>query len=178
MADLLRKIEVRGGSRPLQYAVRDVRGVEPLAAAPTDRTGFNEEAEWTGRADAALNNEHDAEGNHGGLKFPFCVVVVSGELDATVYPPIMRWTIDHGSTLRGVTYRDDPFVSFETASASTVKLAFASPPAFGDVAVHVEGVSRPVIMFPSSTEIEFDTDSLGALRSNGGHWVFSLYEVA
>ena len=52
------------------YAIRSFRGVETPAAAPADRRGFNEEAEWTGRGDASMNAEHDEAGNHDTIKIP------------------------------------------------------------------------------------------------------------
>ena len=56
------------------YAIRSFRGGETPAAAPADRRGFNEEAEWTGRGDAAMNAEHDADGNHATIKIPYGLI--------------------------------------------------------------------------------------------------------
>lgn len=58
------------------YAARDFRGVEALAAPPTDRRGFNEEAEWTGRAEVALTTEHTAAGVHSTLKIARAILVL------------------------------------------------------------------------------------------------------
>jgi hypothetical protein len=63
----------------LLYAWRDVRGVEAPAAAPADRTGYNEEAEWTERAELALRREHRADGTHGGPKHPLAWIGITIE---------------------------------------------------------------------------------------------------
>lgn len=54
----------------LVYATRDYRGVE--AGGDADRTGFNEEADWSARCEEALTREHRADGcGHRGPKHAF-----------------------------------------------------------------------------------------------------------
>jgi hypothetical protein len=94
----------------LLYAWRDVRGVEVPAAAPPDRTGYNEEAEWTERAEIALRKEHNADGTHGGPKHPLAWIGVRFEVQEIpgsgyVAVPV----IDRASRIAGmVPHSDDP----------------------------------------------------------------------
>jgi hypothetical protein len=170
VADQLRRIERAGSTRPLLYAVRDVRGVETPEEAPTERSGFNEEAEWTGRADKAINCEHDAEGKHVGLKYAKCVIVLTSEDDGAGGT---TWGVDGKSWRDGKLQRIDPFVSL-----SGDVLTFDSPWFVAGTAVVIEGVGQIVATVTSTTTIEIDRSRVADPLMNGGHIVLSIHEAA
>jgi hypothetical protein len=168
VADLLRRIERRGSTQPLYYSLRDVRGVEPVAADPTDRAGYNEEADWARRADASLDREHNLWGRHGGWQFPRAFVWV-GALNGSLFA-IDAW-------------RDDEWE--HKVPGSVVSSGVIGPPGSGvlrfsqsfattELAVVVEGTAHIEYTVLSSTEIRIDHWS----NNTGAAVVLAIYEGA
>ena len=165
MADLLRKIERPGSSRPLQYAVRDVRGVEAPAAAPAERTGFNEEAEWTARADSSLLTQHDAQGRHGGLLFPRAVVAFFLINNTLYIETAWRDGVWHTNAA--------PLVS-----VSGTTFTFAQPFSLAaEIVVQPEWPVRALFTVLGPTQIRIDDHSGLDQVVAGYHNVLSIYEV-
>lgn len=171
MADRLGKVERMGSTRPLQYAVRDIRGVEAPAATPPDRTGFNEEADWSGRADAALDREHLPNGFHGGLKFPFAIVFLrTGANDQGD----RVWLDVAGESWReGALQADAPFVHQTSVYDLVLEFNDALP---GLVTVQVEGLGCVGFKRPNDRTVQLDiAPGFVVAHDNGGHCVLAFY---
>jgi hypothetical protein len=171
VADQLRMIEEAGSTRPAFYAVRDVRGVEPVAAVPAERVGFNEAAEWTERADKAINNEHRAAGTHGGYKFPAAIVILSVIMDGSSSPG--AFSIDGESWREGVYQRDVPFVSLDPVDWV---LTFTNPWLPDSVVGCLEGPGWASFEVISATQIRINRTSNSASLT-GGHSVLTFWGV-
>lgn len=98
-----------------RYAVRDVRGVETPAANSRFRSGFNNEAAWTERAEAAFRKEHDPETKrHTGTKFPIgWIEIIWTHVQATQG---QSFRINPDSNIRGVRHGDSPLGETRIAS--------------------------------------------------------------
>ena len=128
MADIIYPIQGIGSIEPLTYAVRNVRGVEPLAASPTDRSGFNEEAEFTARADKALRNEHTSVGIHTGWKFPCAIINILW--DGTTY------SIADDSEDRGVIHGTTSIGSLASTTAGVINVTLTTALPSSTIMVH------------------------------------------
>lgn len=124
MADIFFPIQQRGSTELVSYAVRDFRGVEPTAVDPSDRAGWNEEAEFTARADKAINNEHDAAGNHDTLKIARAMLIL--RYDGADY--FLDDESTHGGTRHGTT--SIATVSKISAGICKITLVTAMPSAY------------------------------------------------
>jgi len=170
VADLLRKIERAGSTRPLLYAVRDVRGVEHPDADPAERSGPNEEGEWTERADKALRNQHP----HGGWQFPSVVIVLSAKRIGGV-----PWRfIDPESSRDGVRQGDSAFCTMLTGQdGDPIEIEFTDPLSLAGLAVVFEGMARGHVTFPGPTKILIEGYADMTEGLNGKHIVISIFEA-
>lgn len=135
MADILYPIQELGSTDVLRYAVRNVRGVEPHTASPSDRSGFNEEAEFTARVDRALRTEHTAGGIHTGWKFPCANLIINW--DGSSY------SVDNESEDRGVRHGDTSIATLTPGVAGEVTITLTT--ALPSATINVAGIytARP-----------------------------------